>query len=82
MTKIVNDFKDIVAKISIGRTSQQVFLELRNQGASRVGVMLVDSAMKSMPIEPLKNTLLLRNEKFQEELQNTTKLLQKIFDSQ
>lgn len=80
--KLIDEFKEALDRVAIGRTISEIFQELRENNTSRVSMMIVDSALKGCAISPLKNTLLLRDETFQKELQDTTKILNSIFDAQ
>jgi hypothetical protein len=81
MKKIIDELQQALAKAVIGRTQQELFVELKKHNCSRVGMMIIDSAIKRMPLEHLDNTLLLTKEQFQLQLQYATLSLENIINS-
>ena len=61
--KTLQKFKEaVIKKNKEFKTSIEFFIYLRELNCSRVELMIVDSAIKNMPMENLVNTLLLTQE--------------------
>lgn len=72
MNNIIDCFKKTLNECSKKYSYQELILKFGEEGASRLEIMLVDSALKRMPIHSLKDTLLLLPSKFNEVLRSAT----------
>lgn len=70
--KTVQKFRKEIDKILKNYTPQEIFRDIRPLNLSRTQLMILDSAIKKMPMEHIPETLLLRHEVFYSMLQNLT----------
>lgn len=73
-----NNIKDLLNKALETRTQPELFGALRGVACPRTALMIIDSAMKGMSLLNLHNTLLIRKDRFDLELQNATIALEMV----
>jgi len=67
ITKFQNKIKESINKY---KTPIDFFMDLKTKSYSRIELMIIDSAIKNIPFNTLHNTLLLKENKFIELIQN------------
>lgn len=76
------DFQAMVDEIAKGVNPSLVFYKLKNLQLSRVELMIIDSAIKHVPLEYLYNTLLLSEAEYYQMIHNVTNRLIELFISE
>lgn len=76
-----NNVKDLLTKALTTRSQQELFNELRAVNCPRVALMIIDSAIKGMPLDTLHDTLLIRSDRYDLELQNATTALNLVLNN-
>ena len=73
---LLNKFKKATLdKSKAFKSPVEFFLKLRDKDFSRLELMILDSAIKNMPLERLYNTLLLSEESYYKIIEELTKKL-------
>lgn len=70
--RTILEFKAMVKEVATGINPLLVFKKLKKYNVSRTELMIVDSAMKDMPLENLHKTLILPKNGYETMLQNLT----------
>lgn len=79
---VIREFKSMVNEFAEGVDPRAVFKKLQTINLSRVELMIMDSAIKSMPLEHLNKTLLLSEKDYDIMLQNLTFKLVELYQTE
>jgi len=77
---MTNKLKEVLKKAAIGKTPQELFVELIKVDCPRVALMIIDSAIKNMSLDKLEDTLLLTPEQYNIQIQNAIQALELIIN--
>lgn len=69
---MIKEFKAMVDEVSTGINPILIFKKLKKYNLSRIELMIVDSAIKDMPLENLYKTLLISESDYNEMIKNLT----------
>lgn len=81
MEEKIKEIKTLIDIALKGRTPQELFLQLREVECPKPALMIIDSTLKGMDIAHLPETLLIRSDCYELELQNATIALNAILNS-
>jgi len=79
---VIKEFQSMVSEVSKGINPLAVFRKLQQYNLSKVELMIIDSAIKGMPLENLYETLILSADGYNTILQNLTFKLVEVYQAE